>query len=368
MRNNTAMVGLVQNVDHLIEIGTKVYTIGTDVEMERGKELFNCCKYKDAEQIFSRVKGSDATAWKILCCIMTGDIGRRGGRIVTLLQESIKNQDASISDITTLLKTLIDTYGGAIDRKTKHKAMTSLYEASDGIAREQMKIMISDVSKKALDIVKKRGYTPFIYDDRAIPLRILNNKLGKYKYRVRHYKSDDITHVLKTINADSFLQEVVSEYISMTQCNIIDIYKDRLDTRNQDVLKYIRSLYMSNIAYERELRFIRVLDKQHFIDIIDRLDEKGWPRVKMSCTECTKYFNMANDEEKAICRTEIERVSTASVVTLLEYDDTIEKRGYLMHDDTVNQISKEDLAIGDTINRYTHEYVAPMQGVIYCDN
>lgn len=371
MSNNGTTVEVVQNVirPEAAGIGTKTCTISTDVDnMEIAKELFNYCKYKDAEQMFLKMKGSEAAAWRILCYIITGDIGRKGGKIAVLLQESIKSQDAFIGDTVTSLKMLIDTYRGAIDRKTEHKAMASLYDAFNNIAKEQMTIMLSDINKKALDIVKKRGYTPSIYDDKAIPLRVLNNKLKKYRYRIRHYKPDDMIFVLETINTDSFFQEIVDEYVLMAQCNIIGAYKDRLDTRNQDILKYIKGLYISNVAHEKELIFIRSIDKPQFINILDKLDQKGWPRITMLCEKNTIYFNMANDEEKIMCKTEIERTSAASVITLLEYDDIIEKRGYLVCDSIVNQISKEDIAIGDSINYYTHEYVGPVQGIIYCDN
>ena len=43
---------------------------------------------------------------------------------------------------------------------------------------------ISDVNKKALEIVKQKGYTPSIYDDKTIPLKVLNSKLKRYKYRI----------------------------------------------------------------------------------------------------------------------------------------------------------------------------------------
>ena len=355
------------------QIGTKVNTISIDVDniektIDRAKELFDYCRYNDAEQIFSKMKGSDAAAWRMLCHIITGDIGRKGGKIATLLQESIKSQDADISETVTLLKALIDKYGGAIDRKTKNKTMASLYDAFSQNIREKMITTISYISKKALDIIKEKGYTPYIYDDRIIPLKILNGKLKKYKYRIRHYKPDDMVHALNIMNSDNFVQEVVNEYMYMTQYSIINIDKDRLDTRNQDVLKYIRSLYVLNIAHERELKITRSTDKLQFIDILNKLNQSGWLRVTMMNIENTRHFNMANDEEKIIFEIEIERTPAVSVVTLLEHEDTIEKRGYLIYDSVVNQISKEDIVIGDVTNRYTQEYIGPVPGTIYCDN
>lgn len=360
------------------DICAKATTISIDVgniekTMNHAKELFDYCKYNDAEQIFSKIKGSEASAWRILCYMVTGDIGRKGGKIATLLQESIKNQDADISETVTLLKTLIDKYSGAIDRKTKNKTMATLYDAFNQIIREKMITTISDIGKKALDIVKEKGYTPSIYDDRIVPLKVLNSKLKKYKYRIRHYGPDDIVYALKTMNNDNFIQEVVNEYMYMAQYSIINMDKDRLDTRNQDVLKYIRGLYVSNIVNERELKITKSIDRLQFIEILNKLNQSGWLRLTMMNAENTRYFNMANDEERTICEIEIEgipieRTPMVNVITSLEYEDTIEKRGYLIYDSIVNQISKEDIVIGDVTNHYTQEYVGPVPGTIYCDN
>lgn len=355
------------------EIGTKDNTISIDVDniekaIEKAKELFNYCKYNDAEQIFSKMKGSDAAAWRMLCHIITGDIGRKGGRIAILLQESIKNQDADINETVTLLKALIDNHGGAIDRKIKNKTMASLYDAFNYIIKEKMITTIDNTSKIALGMIKEKGYTPSIHDDKIIPLNILNSKLKKYKYRIRHYKPDDIVQALKIMNGDNFVQEVVNEYICMAQCDITNTDKDRLDTRVPYTLKYIRGLYISNIVHERQLKITKSMDRLQFIDILNKLNQSGWLRITMMTIENTRHFNIANDEEKAICMTDIERTPIANVVTLLEHGDMIEKRAYLIYDSIVNQISKEDVAIGDVTNRYTQEYIGPVPGTVYCDN
>jgi len=369
------------------EIGTKIIntdTISIDIgnieekaknieqtkNIERAKELFDYCKYNDAEQIFSKMKGSEASAWRMLCYVMTGDIGRKGGRMATLLQESIKSQNADICETVALLKILVDKYGGSIDRKTRHKAISSLYDAFNSTIRERMATAINDVNKKALDIIKEKGYVPSVYDDKAIPMKVLNNKMMKYKCRMRHYKTDDIIDALKVINNDNFIHDVANEYLTMAHCNIIstDKFKDHLDTRDQDVLRYIKSLYISNIAHERELRFTRSISRLQLIDILNRLNQQGWLRIIMMSIENTKYFNMANDEEKTMCDIEMERIPTASVATSLEYDDVIEKRGYLIRGNIVNQISKEDIAIVDVTDPYTYEYIHPIQGTVYCDN
>lgn len=370
---NNVMTTVYDDIIKQSDIGTKVDTISIDVNsiekaIDKAKELFDYCKYNDAEQIFSKIKGSDAAAWRMLCHIITGDIGRKGGKINTLLQESIINQDADISETITLLKVLIDRYGCAIDRKTKNKTMSSLYDAFNQIIREKMMTTISDIGKKTLDIVKEKGYTPSIYDDKIIPLKILNSRLKKYKYRMRHYKPDDIVHALNIMNSDNFIQEVVNEYMCMAQYSITNMDKDCLDTRNQDILKYIRGLYILNIIQERELKITKSTDKLQFIDILNKLNQNGWLRVTMMNIENTRHFNMANDEERAICEIEIERAQTVSIVTLLEHEDIIEKRGYLIYDNVVNQISKEDIVIGDVTNRYTQEYIGPVPGTIYCDN
>jgi len=369
------------------EIHTKIIntdTISIDIEnieekaknieqtknIERAKELFDYCRYNDAEQIFLKMKGSEAAAWRMLCYIMTGDIGRKGGKIATLLQESIKNQNADICETVTLLKILVDKHGGSIDRKTKHKAMSSLYDTFNYTIREKMATAINDANKKALEIIKEKGYVPSVFDDKAIPMKVLNNRMMKYKCRIRHYKIDDIIDALKIINSDNFVQDVTNEYLTMAHCNIIstDKFKDRLDTRDQDTLMYVRSLYISNIAHERELRFTRGIDRLQLIDTLNRLNQHGWLRITMMSIENTKYFNMANDEEKTICDIEMERIPTASVATLLEYDSMTEKRGYLIRGNVVNQISKEDVAIVDVTDPYTHEYIHPVRGTVYCDN
>lgn len=336
--------------------------------IENAKELFNNCRYNDAEQIFSNIKGSDAAAWKILCYIVNGDIGRKGGKISTLLQESVKNQEASISNTIMLLKTLIVEYDSVIDRKTKNKIMTLLYDIFNGVMKEKMAITISDLNKRALHIVKEKGYTPSIYDDKTIPLQVLNRRLRKHKYRIRHYKPEEIVQALEIINDEKFVQEVINEYMSMAHSHITHIDKDRLDTRNPEILKYIRSLYISNIAYEKELRFTGSTDKLQFINNLNKMNERGWVRVTVLRTENTKYFNLANEEEKSLCETDIEKSSEASIVSSLIYEGVIEKRGYLIYDEIVNQISKEDIAIGDVTNRYTRQYIGPVQGTIYYDN
>lgn len=335
------------------------------INIEKAKELFNSCKYNEAEQIFARIKGSDAAAWRMLCHIVTGDIGKRGGKISILLQESMKNQGANIGDTITSIKTLISKYEGAIDRKTKSKVMVLLKDLFNDIMKEKMAVTISDINKRAMQIVKEKGYTPSIYDDKTIPLKVLNSKLKKYKYRIRHYKPEDIEYALKIINNEKFVQEVVDEYILMAHSNIVRIEKDYLDTRNQDIVKYIRSLYISNIAYEKELRCTRSMDKLQFMDTLNKLNERGLVRITISCIENTRYFNMVNSEEKTMCETEIEKASTASVVVSLIYKDIIERRGFLIYDGIVNQISKENIALGDITNRYTHEYIGPMPGTIY---
>ena len=364
------------------EIGTKIIssdTISIDVEntgkeeaknIERAKELFDYCKYSDAEQIFSKMKGSEAAAWRMLCYIITGDIGRKGGKIATLLQESLNGQDADICETVALLKILIDKYVGAIDRKIKHRAMSSLYDAFNYTIRERMTIAISDVNKKALDIVKGKGYIPSIYDDKAIPMKVLNNRMMKYKCRMRHYKIDDIIDALKIINHDNFIQDVANEYLTMAHCNIIntDKFKDRLDTRDQDTLRYIKSLYISNIAHEKELKFTRSMNKLQLINILNELNQQGWLRIIVMGTENTKYFNMADDKEKIMCDIEIDNIPAASVSISLEYDDITENRGYLIRGNTVNQISKEDIAIENVTDPYTYEYICPVKGTIYCDN
>lgn len=355
------------NITMQNETGTKD-TDNIEKTMCQAKELFDYCKYNDAEQIFSKMKGSDAAAWRMLCHIVTGDIGRKGGRIATLLQEYIKNQCADINETVILLKALIDKYEGAIDRKTKNKTIASLYDAFNQIIREKLVAAIIDISKKALDIVKEKGYSPSIHDDKIIPLKILNSKLKKYKYRIRHYKPDDIIQALKIVNSDNFVQDVVNEYMCMAQCSIINIDKDCLDTRDQYVLKYMKGLYISNIVNERELKITKSMDILQFIEILNKLNQSGWLRVIIMNIENTRHFNIANDEEKAICMIDIERTSVANAVTLLEYEDMIEKRAYLIFDGIVNQISKEDIAIGDMTNHYTQEYVGPVPGTIYCDN
>lgn len=352
-----------------IKTGTKVDTININIiEIEKAKELFNSCKYQEAEQIFAGLKGSDAGAWRILCHIITGDIGRRGGKIPTLLQELIRNQEADINDTIISLNALISEYESAIDRKTKNKVVTLLYDVYNSVMKEKMAITISDVNKRALQIVKEKGYTPSIYDDKTIPVKVLNRRLKKHKYRIRHYKPEDITHALEIINSEKFVQEVVDEYMSIAHSHMVHI-KDHLDTRSQDILKYIRSLYISNIAYEKELKFTGSMDKLQFIDALNKLNERGWLRIKMSNTENTRYFNMANDEEKTMCETEIKRLSsTTNVIVSLAYENTIERRGYIIYDGIVNQISKEDIAIGDATSSYTYEYVGPVPGIIYFDN
>lgn len=354
-------------------IGTKGNAISIDTEniekdMNHAKELFDCCKYNDAEQIFSKMKGSDAVAWRILCHIITGDIGRKGGKIATLLQESIKDQDINISDTVTLLKDLIDRYGSAIDRKIRNKVITSLHDASSHIIKEKMIMKISDISKKALEMVKEKGYTPSVYDDKVIPLAILNSKLKRYKYRIRHYEPDDILYALKIMNGDDFIQEVINEYMHMAQCSITNIDKDRLDTKDQYVLKYIRGLYVSNMIHERKLKITRSMDRLQFIEGLNKLNQNGGLSITIMSTESTRHFDMSNNEERALCQIEIERALAASIVASLKHGYTIEKRGYLLYGDTVNQISKEDIAIGDVTNRYTQEYIGTVPGTIYCDN
>jgi hypothetical protein len=354
-------------MDTKTEIGIDIINI-ENINIEKAKELFNSCRYNEAEQIFTKLKGSDAAAWRILCHIITGDIGKRGGKIQTLLQESMKNQDVIIGDTITSINKLINEYESAIDRKTKNNVISQLYDIFNHIMKEKMIITINDTNKRALQIVKDKGYTPSIYDDKTIPLKVLNSKLKKHKYRIRNYKPEDIEHALKIINNEKFIQEVVDEYMLMAYSNVARIEQDNLDTRNQDILKYIRSLYISNIAHEKELRFTRSLDKLQFIDILNKLNERGWVRITMSCTENTRHFNMANDEEKSICEMEIEKAPTANVVVSLIYEDIIERRGFLIYDGIVNQISKEDIVIGDVTDRYTHEYVGPVPGIIYYDN
>jgi len=357
------------NIDNVNtdNIGTNNINIGsTDKDIQNAMTLFDSCKYNEAEQIFANIKGSEAAAWRILCCIVTKNIGKKGGRIATLLQESIKNNDVSIDETVTLLKILINEYGGAIDRKTKNRVITILQDTFEDIIKDKMSRTISDVNKRALEIVKQKGYVPSIYDDKTIPLKVLNSKLKRYKYRIRHYKPEDIVSALKIINSDQFVQEVVDEYITMTH-SITKIEKNYLDTRNQDILKYIRGLYISNIAYEKELRFTGNMDKLQFIKILNRFNEKGWVIITMSDVQNTRRFNMANDEEKAMCEIEIERSSAASTIVSLIYDDIIEKRGYMINDGIVNQISKEDMAIGDVTNKYTHECIGPVSGTIYYD-
>ncbi len=348
-------------------IGTNKINIGsTDKDIQNARTLFDSCKYNEAEQIFANIKGSEAAAWRILCCIVTNNIGKKGGRIATLLHESIRNNDVSIGDTVALLKMLINEYGSAIDRKTKNRVITILQDTFDDIIKDKMSRSISDVNKRALEIVRQKGYTPSIYDDKTIPLKVLNSKLKKYKHRIRHYKSEDIVSALKIINSDQFVQEVIDEYMTMAY-SITKIEKNYLDTRNQDVLKYIRGLYISNIAYEKELKFTGSMDKLQFIKILNRFNEKGWVIITMSDVQNTRRFNMANDEEKAICEIEIERSSVASTIVSLVHEDIIEKRGYLINDGFVNQISKEDIAIGDVTNKYTHEYVGPVPGTMYYD-
>ena len=357
------------NIDNVNtdNIGTNNINIGsTDKDIQNAMTLFDSCKYNEAEQIFANIKGSEAAAWRILCCIVTGNIGKKGGRIATLLQESIKNNDVSIDETVTLLKMLINEYGGAIDRKTKNRVITILQDTFEDIIKDKMSRAISDVNKRALEIVKQKGYTPSIYDDKTIPLKVLNSKLKRYKYRIRHYKPEDIVPALKIINSDQFVQDVVDEYMIMAH-SITKIEKNYLDTRNQDILKYIRGLYISNVAYEKELRFTGNMDKLQFIKILNRFNEKGWVIITMSDVQNTRRFNMANDEEKAMCEIEIERSSAASTIVSLIYDDIIEKRGYMINDGIVNQISKEDMAIGDVTNKYTHECVGPVPGTIYYD-
>lgn len=353
-----------------IKTDTKADTININIiEIEKAKELFNSCKYNDAEKIFANMKGSDAGAWRILCYIIKGDIGRKGGKIPTLLQESMRNQGADINNTIRLLNTLINEYESVIDEKTKNKVSTLLYDVYNNIMKEKMAITISDINKKALQIVKEKGYTPSTYDDKTIPLKVLNRRLQKHKHRIRHYKPEDITHALDIINSEKFIQEVVDEYVSMAHSHMVNIKDNHLDTRNQEILKYIRSLYISNIAYEKELKFTRNMNKLQFVDALNKLNERGWLRIKMSNTENTRYFNMANDEEKITCEREIKRLSlTTNVIASLLYEDIIERRGYIMYDETVNQISKEDIAIGDVTSRYTCEYVGPIPGIIYFDN
>lgn len=338
-----------------------------DKNIQSARTLFDSCKYNEAEQIFTNIKGSEAAAWRILCCIVTKNIGKKGGRIATLLQESIKSNNASIDEIVTFSKMLIEEYGCAIDRKTKNKVITILNDTFEDIIKDKMSRTISDVNKRALEIVKQKGYTPSIYDDKSIPLKVLNGKLKRYRHRIRHYKSEDIMSALKIINNDHFVQEVVDEYMTMAH-SITKIEKNYLDTRNQDILRYIKGLYISNIAYEKELRFTGNMDKLQFIKMLNKFNEKGWVLITMSCTENTRRFNMANDEEKAICEIEIERLSIASVIVSLIYEGIIEKRGYLINDGIVNQISKENMVIGDVTNKYTQEYVGPVPGTIYYDN
>lgn len=338
-----------------------------DKDIQRARTLFDNCRYNEAEHIFAQIKGSEATAWRILCCIVTDNIGKKGGRIATLLQDSIKNNDASIDDTVTLLNMLINEYGSAIDRKTRHKIKTILHNTFEDIIKDKMSRSISDVNKRSLEIVKQKGYTPSIYDDKTIPLKVLNSKLKRYKYRIRHYKPEDIVPALKIINSDQFVQEVVNEYMTMAH-SITKIDGNYLDTRNQDVLIYIRGLYISNIAYEKELRLTGNMDKLQFIKMLDKFNEKGWVLITMSNVQNTRRYNMANDGEKALCEIEIERSSATSVIVSLVYDDIIEKRGYLINDRIVDQISKEDIVIGDVTNKYTHEYIGPVSGTIYYDN
>ena len=353
------------NTDNISTNNINIYS--TDKDIQNARTLFDSCKYNEAEQIFANIKGSEAAAWRILCCIATNKIGKKGGRVETLLRDSIKNKDASIDETVTLLKMLIDEYGCAIDRKTKNKLATILQDTFEDIIKDKMAVAISDVNKRALEIVKQKGYTPSIYDDKTIPLKVLNSKLKRYKYRIRHYKPDDILPALKIINSDQFVHQIVDEYLTMAH-SITKIEKNYLDTRNQDVLKYIRGLYISNIAYEKELRFTGNMDKLQFIKMLNKFNEKGWALITVSSIENTRRFNMANDEEKVLCEIEIERLSTASVIVSLIYEDIIEKRGYLINDMVVNQISKEDMAIGDITNKYTHEYIGPVLGTIYYDN
>jgi ribosome assembly protein YihI (activator of Der GTPase) len=233
--------------------------------------------------------------------------------------------------------------------------------------KEKMAVTISDINKRALQIVKEKGYTPSIYDDKTIPLKVLNSKLKNHKYRIRHYKPEDIEYALKIINDEKFVQEVVDEYMLMAHSKVVHIDKDYLDTRIQEILKYIKSLYISNIAYEKELKFTRSMDKSQFIENLNELNERGSVRITMSCIENTRYFNIANNEEKDICEKEIEKASTASIVVSLINKDVIERRGFLINEGVVNQISKEDIVIGDVTNRYTREYIGPVPGTIYYD-
>jgi hypothetical protein len=346
--------------------GGNININSTDNDIQKARTLFDSCKYNEAEQIFAKIKGSEAAAWRILCCIVTNKIGKKGGMVVTLLQDSIKNKDASIDETVTLLKMLINEYGSAIDRKIRNRVIIILQDTFDDIIKDKMSRTISDVNKRALEIVQQKGYTPSIYDDKTIPLKVLNSKLNRYKCRIRHYKPEDIVCALKIINSDQFVQEVVDEYTTMAH-SIAKIEKNFLDTRNLDVLKYIRGLYISNIAYEKELRLTGNIDKLQFIKMLNRFNEKGWVLITMSDAQNTRRFNMANDEEKAMCEIEIERSSTASAIVSLMYDDIIEKRGYLINDGVVNQISKEDIAIGDITNKYTRQYVGPVLGTIYYD-
>ena len=113
----------IDNVD-TDNIGTNNINIGNrDKDIQNAMTLFDSCKYNEAEQTFANIKGSDATAWRILCCIVTDNIGKKGGRVATLLQESIKNNYASIEETVTLLKMLISEYGSAIGKKTKNREL-----------------------------------------------------------------------------------------------------------------------------------------------------------------------------------------------------------------------------------------------------
>ena len=352
-------------------ISTKINAESESIDLaniEKAKEFFNGCRYNEAEQIFTNIKSSEAAAWRILCHIVKGDIGKKGGKISTLLKESMQNQSAAIGDIVVSLNKLINEYGSGIDKKTKNKVSTLLYDIFNHTMKEKMAVTISDINKRALQIVKEKGYAPSIYDDKTIPLMVLNCKMKKPKYRIRHYKPEDIYQALEIINDEKFVQEVVDEYMLMAHSNLVRLESDYLDTRNNDILKYIRSLYISNIAYEKELKFTRSMDKSQFTDFLNMLCEKGWVRVIICNTENTKYFNMANDEEKAMFDSEIKKSSIANILISLLYEDIIERRGYILNDGVINQISKEDIAIGDVTNRFTHDYIGPVSGTIYCDN
>ncbi len=205
------------------------------------------------------------------------------------------------------------------------------------------------------------------------------NALSLLKIKIqRPYAPYNIENAIKEVEKPSFIDELADIYVSHLSDPEAKESLERAIYYGTSLLA-AKSIYDNNNKKKQNpdsIDIIRTMNKLEFLQRISELSKNPTYVTILYSDNLSSNnialqelrFSLDNDNEKIDCEMEIERLKLASIVISVNIKNKIEKRGYLIKDNKVLQISKEEMILSDVTDAETGEFVPPIRGTIYMDD